>query len=451
MASDNHPAHPAPKPHADAQAPAISGLSVEGYKSIRDPIELQVRGLTLLAGPNSAGKSSALQPLLLLKQTLEATHDPGPLLLDGPCVKVSRAQELFWQGGRKADRAREWSTTILCGPPGHSSYLRSTFGIVDGRLAVTETRMDFPDLPGARAPISLRRGMPDDELRVAAARLSGQHGTVDQRRAVLLEERAMLSVAFEAPFVAQRILGHRLGNHEAVMRAIHLPGLRGTAERAYPITGVRGLFPGPFSPYTASVLLDWQERHDPRIAAVGKDLAHLGLTWKVAPHRHDDTRVELRVGRLPAAAKSGANDLVNIADVGVGTSQVLPVLVALHAAQPGQVVHIEQPEIHLHPNAQVKMADLLVAASNRGVRVIAETHSSVLLRALQLAVAKEEIPAKDVALYWFQREPDGATKMTPGTLGRDGAYGDWPVDFADVEMALDERFIEAAFRQIEPE
>src|SRR5258708_447351 len=69
--------------------PAITSLSVAGFKSIVDEQTIEIRSLTLLAGANSSGKSSMMQPLLLLKQTLEAPYDPGPLLLNGPNVKFT--------------------------------------------------------------------------------------------------------------------------------------------------------------------------------------------------------------------------------------------------------------------------------------------------------------------------------------------------------------------------
>jgi predicted ATPase len=56
----------------------ITSLSIEGFKSIDVELNLELRPLTTLAGANCSGKSSALQPLLLLKQTLEAPYDPGP-------------------------------------------------------------------------------------------------------------------------------------------------------------------------------------------------------------------------------------------------------------------------------------------------------------------------------------------------------------------------------------
>src|SRR5687767_4678044 len=155
-------------------------------------------------------------------------------------------------------------------------------------------------------------------------------------------------------------------------------------------------FPGSFPPYAASVFHSWSERRDRRAAAVVRDLSLLGLTRHVSTRRLNDAQIELRVGRTPTARKS---DTVSIADVGVGVSQILPLLVALHVAEPGQVVHVEQPEIHLHPNAQVALADVLLEAAARGVRVVAETHSAVLLKAVQVAVAEQRAHPDLVKLH----------------------------------------------------
>jgi hypothetical protein len=73
----------------------IESVGVYGYKSIAKPCTVSLAPLTLLAGANSSGKSSLLQPILLIKQTLEASFDPGPLLLNGPNVKFTSADQLF--------------------------------------------------------------------------------------------------------------------------------------------------------------------------------------------------------------------------------------------------------------------------------------------------------------------------------------------------------------------
>ena len=143
-------------------------------------------------------------------------------------------------------------------------------------------------------------------------------------------------------------------------------------------------------------------------------------------------------------AQGGAGDPVNIADMGVGVSQVLPALVALLTAIPGQLVYLEHPERDLHPRAQVALAKLLADAAQRGVRVVVETHSSLLLLGVQTLVAKGTLPPDQVALHWFERDNDGATTVTSADLDEAGAFGDWPEDFGDVELKSESRYLDAA-------
>jgi len=226
---------------------------------------------------------------------------------------------------------------------------------------------------------------------------------------------------------------------------IHLPGLRGNPERDYPLTAVGTTFPGTFEHYTASVIAQWQSGTDNiNLKKISKDLEKLGLTWKVTAKPVNDTQVEIQVGRLNHAAKGGAHDLVSIADVGLGVSQTLPVVVALQVAEPNQTVYLEQPEIHLHPRAQTAMAQVLADAALRGVRVVAETHSSLLLLGIQTLVAEGRLPPELVKLHWFTRGDDGMTEIRSADLDEAGAFGDWPEDFAEVSLKAQSRYLDAA-------
>jgi predicted ATPase len=157
----------------------------------------------------------------------------------------------------------------------------------------------------------------------------------------------------------------------------------------------------------------------------------------------DETQVELLVGRLLRSRQKDA-DMVNIADVGFGVSQCLPVVVAMLAAEPGQLVYVEEPEIHLHPRAQVALARLAIRAANRRVRLVLETHSSLLLRGIQTAVASGEIAADQVALHWFQRSETGVTHVETADLAPDGSFGEWPVDFDEIALAAERAYLDAS-------
>ena len=85
----------------------ITKIAVKGFKSIAEECAIDICPLTILAGANSSGKSSIMQPLLLLKQTLEAAYDPGPLLIDGPNVQFTEMEQFLSKlesGKRKTDR-----------------------------------------------------------------------------------------------------------------------------------------------------------------------------------------------------------------------------------------------------------------------------------------------------------------------------------------------------------
>ena len=84
-------------------AEGITRISVKGFKSLAEECSIEIRPLTILAGANSSGKSSIMQPLLMMKQTLEATYDPGPLLLDGPNVRFTSADQFLSRSDGKKE------------------------------------------------------------------------------------------------------------------------------------------------------------------------------------------------------------------------------------------------------------------------------------------------------------------------------------------------------------
>ncbi len=236
---------------------------------------------------------------------------------------------------------------------------------------------------------------------------------------------------------------------ELCKRLIHLPGLRGNPERMYKKLPVGNVFFGTFEKYTASILSKWASTPSlkNRLVTLEGYLKTLGLCQFVETNRIDDTNFEILVSRLPVSESSQKNkqNLVNIADVGFGVSQTLPILVALVAAKEGQIVYIEQPEIHLHPNAQWYFANIIADAMSRGIIIVIETHSSILIRGIQTLVAKGEIKdGKDVSLHWFSRDIEtGFASISSSCLDEIGAFGDWPADFDDVALKAEQEYLDA--------
>ena len=426
--------------------PSLTAITLRGFKSFRDETRIEIRPLTLLAGANSSGKSSAIQPLLLLKQTLEAGYDPGPLLLDGPNIKFTAMEQTLWRDLRPKNGGAGFSVSL--------ERLREST-----RFRFAEAKDGSVDLrevayQGAGDSFTLRPSMTDAELRSRAIfpRITQQVLKSKNYSFRVTRDRCSLCVLAETSDRSElgrlKMFADPFDPLEPAVRGlIHLPGLRGNPERAYVTTAVGRYFPGLFQTYTASIISRWSDTGDARLASLGDALAKLGLAFHVEQRRLDATRIELRVTRFASPEQGHIHDTVNIADVGFGVSQTLPVIVALLAAAPGQAVYLEQPEIHLHPRAQVALAGLLLDAAKRGVVVIAETHSDLLLRSIQRAVAASEVDPSLVALHWFERDKKtGATKVSSAELDAAGTYGDWPIDFADVELKLESDFLDVSLR-----
>ncbi len=438
--------------------PAITTLSVAGFKSISEEQTIEIRPLTLLAGANSSGKSSMMQPLLLLKQTLEAQYDPGPLLLNGPNTKFTSASQ-FWPKRSGTDNSTRFIVTV--GTSNHAKIglafgwdkkqrrvvISSTnYYSVRSNIVISEETTVEHLIAHLRPPFKPRHPM----SKLYDMGLEGLTMQIKRSRCFLevaSESSSTLSdielLQLPSMFSPRRQEFEQIVN--GLLEFIHLPGLRGNPERTYPVSAVGQQYPGTFENYVASVIANWTSESPERVKELSDDLKFLGLTWKIEAKRVADTQVDLQVGRMPHPKHGGAKDLVSIADVGFGVSQTLPVVVALRAARPGRLVYIEQPEIHLHPRAQVAMARLLVNAATRGVRVVAETHSSLILLAVQTLVAEGVIAPELVGLNWFVRDQKtGTTKIDRAELDATGRFGDWPEDFDEVALKSESRYLAAA-------
>jgi len=125
----------------------------------------------------------------------------------------------------------------------------------------------------------------------------------------------------------------------------------------------------------------------------------------------------------------------NICDVGFGCSQVLPVLTAGlnlfgadNSPRHSQILVVQEPEIHLHPNAQAAMGSFFVSLVSGGGQVFVETHSDNMVLRIARHVALGDIPYQDVAIFFVSDE--GEERVTPIHLTQSGKFvPDFPGGF----------------------
>jgi predicted ATPase len=138
---------------------------------------------------------------------------------------------------------------------------------------------------------------------------------------------------------------------------------------------------------------------------------------------------------------------VNLADTGVGLSQVIPLLVQGTLAHRSSMIISQQPEIHLNPAQQSIVADFLIERAMNDVRILVETHSEHVLLRIRRRIAEGTLDASDVAIYYVEAS-NGGTRLRPVPVGDQGEIrrSDWPQGF--FEDQLGEAFALAAAQSV---
>ncbi len=119
-------------------------------------------------------------------------------------------------------------------------------------------------------------------------------------------------------------------------------------------------------------------------------------------------------------------------NVGFGITYVLPILVAILKSSPGEMLILENPESHLHPAGQSKIAELCAIAANAGVQIIVESHSDHFLNAIRVAVKKGLLKPEESQIYYFYKKYESLeTIAQPLNIDENGRIDDWPQGFFD--------------------
>lgn len=151
---------------------------------------------------------------------------------------------------------------------------------------------------------------------------------------------------------------------------------------------------------------------------------------------------------LNLKSASSKNTLVNIADVGFGVSQILPILLEGLRKPKGNTLMLEQPEIHLHPNLQMQMADYFISLALSQKRVIVETHSDhIVNRLIRRIVEDKDDNLNDlIRIYFIIPTPTGS-KYEPVNIDPERGIVNWPHDFFDQTAYEQQRTVQAGLNK----
>jgi predicted ATPase len=141
--------------------------------------------------------------------------------------------------------------------------------------------------------------------------------------------------------------------------------------------------------------------------------------------------------------------------MGTGVSQVLPILVSCLLAEPGSTLIFEQPELHLHPRVQSRLADFFLSMALLGKQCIIETHSEYLIYALRYRISesllKNDESVQNAVKLYFADKKDGKTEFQEIKVNRHGELSAWPDGFFDERQKLSDRMMDSILSEIEDE
>lgn len=139
----------------------------------------------------------------------------------------------------------------------------------------------------------------------------------------------------------------------------------------------------------------------------------------------------------------------DLTHVGVGVSQVLPILVTSLLSESDTTLIFEQPELHLHPKVQTRLADFFLSITQLGKQCVLETHSEYLINRIRLRVAEATEPnpwVKATKMYFVERPSEGSI-FQEVKINEYGAVMDWPEGFFDQSQEEAEKILLAAVRK----
>ncbi|AEB58629.1 AAA family ATPase [Ectopseudomonas mendocina] len=142
----------------------------------------------------------------------------------------------------------------------------------------------------------------------------------------------------------------------------------------------------------------------------------------------------------------------DLTHVGVGVSQVLPIVLMFLLSREGDVLVFEQPELHLHPKIQSRLCDLFLVLASTGRQCIIETHSEYLINRLRLRIAQDsdDTVINNSSIYFIGKE-GGRSHFENVRINKYGAIKEWPKDFFDQTDREVERILIEASKKVKRE
>jgi predicted ATPase len=353
----------------------IIRVQIKNFKSLKD-IDIELSNLNLLTGVNSSGKSSFIQTLLLLKQNEDyflTEHNKNFLNIKGDYVNIGNKKDILFQ--ETYDEDIEISI---------QSHMNNSI-----TLTFNNNDLKF-----------IMDGITSDDF-------YAKYNLFDKSFQYITTERI-------APKITYSLSDETIEQNQI---------------------GTQGEFTAHYlAIYRHQNILENLRHKDSKTSQLLENvslwLSEISENIEVKAKVYEELQsVDLKY--TYTYGKTTTQDFTPL-NVGFGITYVLPIITAILKAKEGDLIIIENPETHLHPKAQSKIAKLCAIAASSGIQIILETHSDHILNGIRVATKENILKPKQSKIYYFRKDKDNLeTKADLISIDKDGAIDRYPKGFFD--------------------
>jgi predicted ATPase len=438
----------------------ITKLYLKNYRAF-EKVSIPLGKINLFFGPNNSGKSSLISAITMFAQNLQSDYNDSEVLLSGKFEELGSYYDII--NGNDETKNIEIGIGAEVNLPSRifirnargrriskliedrkNGYNQITIGYNktrhEVRLLATESRLNEDNI--VIKTVRNRLGRHVVEYSEGFSELKNEQ--LNQILSVRNLLPVLVNLRFSSDFVEQsekiRRLRSYLGGFRRIMHDVEFIGpFRTNPQRFYQLTGESFNSVGKYGERALGILANDQKRKGKAKKNLLKEIS----SWMKDAEIASNVSIQSFTDRYFEVIVRNyfTNEDENLADVGYGCSQIIPILVAGFNLMGGRILIVEEPEIHLHPKAQAELGSLFKSLYKKDIQLFIETHSEHLLLRLQSHVARGDIDANDVNVFYIDPAGKGKGKeVTRIPLGKDGYFEEqWPKGFFPERLQEAER------------
>jgi predicted ATPase len=396
----------------------LTEIIIKNFKCFEESISVPIKGINLFTGINGKGKSTVLQTLLLMKQSIEHNVSTNQIIFNGNCVNIGSFQDV-------KNRVVSQSIPIVF----RFSFKANELNFCLSYLLIKNENDEMI----ANIDRIIGDGLyKNEKFRFVIQR--GKNGNYSLTNSYNNRESINISSLFNLyiPRVDDTYVWDEIGRNFYFSKIHYVSADRIGPREFYP----KASFPefptvGSKGEFTVNIL--YKKKND----LVYKELCVDNKSAKTVLDQTSgwinkifgDISIDISTG---GTSYNILNLLINKnkpVNEGFGISYILPIIVSGLIAKKGEILIVENPEAHLHPSAQSELTKFLSIVSKCGIQVLIESHSEHILNALRVSVVDGLVESDSVNIMYFQK--DESNKAIDIKIDKNGKIENWPSGFFD--------------------